>query len=260
MLLLLGWNFRVFHPKLYFFSKVGERIPKKAVQAIISQYDTSGEGVISFPDFVAMIYGIQTGTLNTSNQFLRAFFLQRASHEAVVEMLRTSSTNLSELVIHSDLPRGQDIRIYDALRSNTRLTSLRITSCGLQHFHASLLAAGLLENTALDTLDLASNPLGDEGFSPLAETLRMTPDARDAWEQVSGWVSNAPTPRLQMRSVFDLRDQSVVFAIVRVLELSVVFACSDSETRFQSVLPFACRASDVNVWRTESSSLHFQIC
>ena len=207
-----------------------------------------------------MIYGIQTGTLNTSNQFLRAFFLQRASHEAVVEMLRTSSTNLSELVIHSDLPRGQDIRIYDALRSNTRLTSLRITSCGLQHFHASLLAAGLLENTALDTLDLASNPLGDEGFSPLAETLRMTPDARDAWEQVSGWVSNAPTPRLQMRSVFDLRDQSVVFAIVRVLELSVVFACSDSETRFQSVLPFACRASDVNVWRTESSSLHFQIC
>ena len=64
-------------------------------------------------------------------------------------------------------------------------------------------------------------------------------------------------------TVFDLRDQSSVFAIVMVLVLSVVLTCSDSETRFQSVLPFAsiaCRASDVNVWRTESSSLHFQIC
>ena len=140
--------------------------------------------MISFPDFVAIIYGIQTGTLNASNPFLRAFLLQRASHEAVIEMLRTSSTNLSELAIHSDISRGQDIRIYDALRVNTYLTSLRITACGLQPSHAALLAAGLLHNTALDSLDLASNPLGDDGFAPLAETLRMTPDARDAWEQV----------------------------------------------------------------------------
>jgi hypothetical protein len=169
--------------------KVGEQIPKKAVQAIISQYDSSGDGIISFPDFVAIMYGLQTGTLNASNPSIRAFVLHRASHEAIVEMMRTSSTNLSVLTIRSNLSAGQDIRLYSALKTNTLLISLEISACGLQPSHATLIAEGLLHNTALMSLDLGSNPIGDEGFERIAEALRMTPDAQDAWDQVAKPIS-----------------------------------------------------------------------
>lgn len=44
-----------------------------------------------------MMYGLKTGSLDASNGFLRAYLLERSSHEAIIDMLRTSSSNLTEL-------------------------------------------------------------------------------------------------------------------------------------------------------------------
>ena len=163
---------------------MGESVPKKVVSALITSYDSSGEGVLSFPDFCAVMYGIRTGSLNASNPYLRSFLLQRSSREATIDMLRTSSTNLVELSIQRDTAFGQDVRIYDALRVNSSLTSLSINKCSLAPSHATTLAEALLDNMSLSSLNLDSNTIEDAGFFMIAEALRMPPDVRDAWEQV----------------------------------------------------------------------------
>ncbi len=166
------------------FNALGEPIPKKAAAAVIAQFDKDGEGSIDFEEFVNMMYNLKTGRVNASDGFLRAYMLQQATYEQILDMVRTSSTNLTDLSLAKKHERGQDGRLYEGLRSNSLLTSLNLSTCGLQQRHATKIGEALLDNSALVKLNLSENAILDEGFEQIASALCMPPDAREAWEQV----------------------------------------------------------------------------
>jgi hypothetical protein len=148
---------------------------------MIALYDKDGEGTISFDEFVKMMYDLQMGTVDATNGFLRMYILERASLEAMVDMARTSSSNLTDLSLHKKLARGGDWRLHDALKTNTALTRLAITSCGLTSWHANEIATAMLDNSSLHVLDLGGNAIEDQGFHAVAGALRMPPDTQEAW-------------------------------------------------------------------------------
>mmetsp|Transcript_41427 Transcript_41427/g.100070 ORF Transcript_41427/g.100070 Transcript_41427/m.100070 type:complete len:770 (-) Transcript_41427:68-2377(-) len=162
------------------FRKIGEKIPRKAAKAVIEQFSLDGDGSIDFEEFLAMMYGLKIGSLNASDGFLRAYLLERSSHEAIVDMCRMSSSNLTELKITDNVKRGRDWRIHDSLRINTTLDTLCLNRCALQMDDAKLVGNALLDNHTLKTLDLNSNSIEDEGFEKIAAALRMPPDSQDA--------------------------------------------------------------------------------
>jgi Ca2+-binding EF-hand superfamily protein len=166
------------------FNALGEPIPKKAAAAVIAQFDKDGEGSIDFEEFVNMMYQLKTGRVNASDGFLRAYMLQQASYETILDMVRTSSTNLTDLSLAGKHERGQDGRLYEGLKSNSQLTSLNLSGCGLQEQHAKLIGDALLDNSALVKLNLSDNAIVDAGFEKIADALCMPPDSRAAWEQV----------------------------------------------------------------------------
>ena len=146
------------------FNALGEPIPKKAAAAIIKQFDKGGDGTIDFEEFVNMMYMLKTGKVNASDGFLRAYLLQQATHEQILDMVRTSSTNMTDLSLATKHARGQDGRLYEALKSNTVLTSLNLSTCGLQEHHATQIGEALLDNSALVTLNLSGNSICDAGL------------------------------------------------------------------------------------------------
>jgi len=166
------------------FNAIGEPIPKKAAAAVIAQFDKDGEGSIDFEEFVNMMYQLKTGKVDASDGFLRAYMLQQATYEAILDMVRTSSTNLTDLSLAKKHQRGQDGRLYEGLKSNSRLTSLNLSTCGLQARHATKIGDALLDNSALVRLNLSDNAIVDEGFEQIVGALCMPPDSRAAWEQV----------------------------------------------------------------------------
>jgi hypothetical protein len=166
------------------FHSLGEPIPKKAAAAVIAQFDKDGEGSIDFEEFVNMMYQLKTGQVNASDGFLRAYMLQQATYEQIMDMVRTSSTNLTDLSLANKHERGQDGRLYEALKCNSILTSLNLSNCGLQAHHATKIGEALLDNSALVRLDLSDNAIVDAGFEQVCAALCMPPDARSAWEQV----------------------------------------------------------------------------
>ena len=166
------------------FNALGEPIPKKAAAAVIAQFDKDGEGSIDFEEFVNMMFDLKTGRVNASDGFLRAYMLQQATYEQILDMVRTSSTNLTDLSLAKKHERGQDGRLFEGLRSNSLLTSLNLSACGLCAPHATKIGEALLDNSALVKLNLSDNAIVDEGFEHIASALCMPPDAREAWEQV----------------------------------------------------------------------------
>jgi hypothetical protein len=166
------------------FNSLGEPIPKKAAAAVIAQFDKDGEGSIDFEEFVNMMYQLKTGKVDASDGFLRAYMLQQATYEQILDMVRTSSTNMTDLSLANKHERGQDGRLYEGLKSNSMLTSLNLNTCGLQQQHATKIGEALLDNSALVKLDLSGNAIVDEGFEHIANALCMPPDSRAAWEQV----------------------------------------------------------------------------
>ena len=166
------------------FNALGEPIPKKACQAVIAQFDKDGEGSIDFEEFVDMMYQLKTGKVDASDGFLRAYILQQATYEQILDMLRTSSTNLTDLSLANQRSRGQDGRLYEGLKANSMLVSLNLENCGLQAEHATRIGEALLDNSKLVQLNLSCNAIQDEGFEHVAAALCMPPDARAAWEQV----------------------------------------------------------------------------
>jgi hypothetical protein len=151
---------------------------------VIAQFDKDGEGSIDFEEFVNMMYQLKTGRVNASDGFLRAYMLQQATYEQILDMVRTSSTNLTDLSLAKKQERGQDGRLYEGLKSNSLLTSLNLSTCGLQQHHATKIGEALLDNSALVKLNLSENAILDEGFEHVVSALCMPPDAREAWEQV----------------------------------------------------------------------------
>jgi Ran GTPase-activating protein (RanGAP) involved in mRNA processing and transport len=166
------------------FNSLGEPIPKKAAAAVIAQFDKGGEGTMDFEEFVNMMYQLKTGKVKASDGFLRAYLLQQASSEQILDMVRTSSSNLTDLSLAGKHERGQDGRLYEGLKSNSRLTSLNLAGCGLQAFHATQIGDALLDNSTLVKLNLSDNALVDAGFKKIADALCMPPDSRAAFEQV----------------------------------------------------------------------------
>ena len=166
------------------FNALGEPIPKKACQAVIAQFDKDGEGSIDFEEFVDMMYQLKTGKVDASDGFLRAYILQQATYEQILDMLRTSSTNLTDLSLANQRSRGQDGRLYEGLKANSMLVSLNLENCGLQAEHATRIGEALLDNSKLVQLNLSCNAIQDAGFEHVAAALCMPPDARAAWEQV----------------------------------------------------------------------------
>ena len=164
------------------FQSMGQEAPLDECKEIMRRYGSSGHGM-DLDHFLALFEGLKTGRVEAFSPFLTKYMLSLASDEDLLEMIRSSSPHATHLVLnHCAL--GQDLRMLEALSSNTHLVELSLRGNRLDPEAAAVLSESLLRNTTLTMLDISANEIGDEGVDRVFSALCVPEDAREAWLQL----------------------------------------------------------------------------
>ena len=98
----------------------------------------------------------------------------RASHVDVLSDALKSNTTLTELNLSSNfIGDAGAASVADALKSNTTLTKLNLSSNGIGAAGAASVADALKSNSTLTKLNLSENDIGDAGAASVADALKF---------------------------------------------------------------------------------------
>ena len=111
--------------------------------------------------FILVIFKVLMNYISTKINFNLCFIICKT--KGCVTSFRYPLFTMVQVPFYKHA-RGQDGRLYEALKSNTVLTSLNLSTCGLQEHHATQIGEALLDNSALVTLNLSGNSICDAGL------------------------------------------------------------------------------------------------
>mmetsp|Transcript_4107 Transcript_4107/g.11304 ORF Transcript_4107/g.11304 Transcript_4107/m.11304 type:complete len:124 (+) Transcript_4107:186-557(+) len=98
----------------------------------------------------------------------------KSDFDEIIGQIAANDPNLTEVANHNKKGRGDDraVRIAEALRMNTHVTSIDLIFNNIGVAGATALAGILSKNSALTALDLFDNNIGDVGAAAFEDALR----------------------------------------------------------------------------------------